>query len=437
MAYDSKGKGKPKAPTCLHDVVVDYISNQAYSATAQALTKHQRASGHGGRTTNGSSADAGRLESEDVDMSGSTSGLPTNGDVTMDVGDVESSDGGDTPCLLSDQELESIERRRAIINYILNGAIIRAVEALNTYFPAVLDTSAPASPTTSLRPMGNPWAVSPSPSASTSSLSALPAKPAYSTTTTLGLNVPPPSGMGGTSTPGSGSISNGSSTPGSSDLTIPVFPTSTTPSHVALNLQIQQFIESFRQLAPSSPSSSTSSITSLTSSMYLPVPGTNGTTTTSNGNALGASGSGLSPKITLINALTAAQGLHTEAKKLPPEVRAVYLQEIKDVGALFAYTDPETSILKGFLDQNRRIALADQVNRAILKSQGLSTTSYLEDCARRTTAIYSIISQRGVDPRPSNWKEPETGREVLLAYWKHHVGPSAHFSLREFVGQPW
>jgi len=44
----------------------------------------------------------------------------------------------------------------------------------------------------------------------------------------------------------------------------------------------------------------------------------------------------------------------------------VYLQEIKDVGALFAYTEPETSILKGFLQQSRRIALAEQVNRAIL-----------------------------------------------------------------------
>lgn len=70
--------------------------------------------------------------------------------------------------------------------------------------------------------------------------------------------------------------------------------------------------------------------------------------------------------VTLTNALTAAQELHAEAKKLPADVRAVYLQEIKDVGALFAYTDPETSILKGFLEQRRRIALAEQVNAAIL-----------------------------------------------------------------------
>jgi hypothetical protein len=102
---------------------------------------------------------------------------------------------------------------------------------------------------------------------------------------------------------------------------------------------------------------------SLTSSMHnggpsAAVPGGAGT----------AAGGG----VTLTHALTAAQGLHAEAKKLGPEDRAVYLQEIKDVGALFAYTDPETSILKGFLEQGRRIVLAEQVNRAILRESGSS-----------------------------------------------------------------
>ena len=84
------------------------------------------------------------------------------------------------------------------------------------------------------------------------------------------------------------------------------------------------------------------------------------------GNGNGREGNGQNQGVTLTNALTAAQELHAEAKKLPADVRAVYLQEIKDVGALFAYTDPETSILKGFLEQRRRIALAEQVNAAIL-----------------------------------------------------------------------
>lgn len=93
------------------------------------------------------------------------------------------------------------------------------------------------------------------------------------------------------------------------------------------------------------------------------------------GGKAGSSSSG----VTLTNALTAAQGLHQEAKKLAPEDRAVYLQEIKDVGALLAYTDPETSILKGFLEQGRRIALADQVNRAILSMSIRARGGLLEE----------------------------------------------------------
>lgn len=124
----------------------------------------------------------------------------------------------------------------------------------------------------------------------------------------------------------------------------PVFVHSADPDHVRLNLQIQQFIESFRQLAPSAPSSPANSIESLNGS------------------------SNLTGSKELTEALSALQALHTDATRLTPDHRAYYLQEIKDVGALFAYTDPENSILRGFLDQARRIALAQQVNAAILSA---------------------------------------------------------------------
>ena len=139
-------------------------------------------------------------------------------------------------------------------------------------------------------------------------------------------------------------------------------------------------------------------------------------------------GGGHSSSVTLTNALTAAQGLHAEAKKLPPEVRAVYLQEIKDVGALFAYTEPEKSILKGFLDQERRIALAEQVNAAILgvytplyvgsiltiASEGMSEPPYLERIARRTTAIYKVLADRGIDVGPTQGSAGEQLDSVSL-----------------------
>jgi len=68
----------------------------------------------------------------------------------------------------------------------------------------------------------------------------------------------------------------------------------------------------------------------------------------------------------LTSTLSALHNLHTEANRLRPDDRAVYLQEIKDVGGLLAYIEPETSVVSGFLDQQRRIALAQQINAAIL-----------------------------------------------------------------------
>jgi hypothetical protein len=70
----------------------------------------------------------------------------------------------------------------------------------------------------------------------------------------------------------------------------------------------------------------------------------------------------------LQHALTAASGLHAEAALLEPSIRAVYVREITEAGALFAYTDPDNSPVGGFLQQERRIALAEQVNRAILST---------------------------------------------------------------------
>lgn len=142
---------------------------------------------------------------------------------------------------------------------------------------------------------------------------------------------------------------------------IPTFPNSTHPSHILLNLHIQQFIESFRSLPQTmSPGSSTSSLASnqnnnlMSMSMSISIPNPSASR---NGNGVGG----------LQQALTAASGLHAEAALLDPSARAVYVREITDAGALFAYTDPEDSPVSGFLRQERRIVLAEQVNRAILR----------------------------------------------------------------------
>jgi solute carrier family 66 (lysosomal lysine-arginine transporter), member 1 len=48
--------------------------------------------------------------------------------------------------------------------------------------------------------------------------------------------------------------------------------------------------------------------------------------------------------------------------------RAVYLKELKNVGGLLAYKVPETSSISKYLSQERREAVADQINSAILST---------------------------------------------------------------------
>jgi hypothetical protein len=147
-------------------------------------------------------------------------------------------------------------------------------------------------------------------------------------------------------------------TSNTTDHSIPTFPDSSHPSHLLLNLHIQEFIESFRHLGLGLASPSSSMSSSLTASMSMSM-------------SMGSTGGE-----TLTHALTAASGLHAEAGNLDPSDRAVYVREITEAGALFAYTDPEQSPVGGFLKQERRIALADQVNKAILRmSLSLSPTS--------------------------------------------------------------
>ena len=107
-----------------HDIIVDYVSTQAYPGTAQALArKQQTASPSAGpsTTTNG--------ETGDVEMGGETNGAGTDGDTPMDGIEGEEEDTkaeGPNPFLLSTRDLESIERRRGGFScYLLRGSAFR------------------------------------------------------------------------------------------------------------------------------------------------------------------------------------------------------------------------------------------------------------------------------------------------------------------------
>ncbi|KAJ2923456.1 hypothetical protein H1R20_g13630, partial [Candolleomyces eurysporus] len=60
--------------------------------------------------------------------------------------------------------------------------------------------------------------------------------------------------------------------------------------------------------------------------------------------------------------------LYALVKALPnPKDREVYKQELKNVGGILAYKDPEESSVAKYLAYQRREAVADQINRAVLR----------------------------------------------------------------------
>jgi solute carrier family 66 (lysosomal lysine-arginine transporter), member 1 len=65
--------------------------------------------------------------------------------------------------------------------------------------------------------------------------------------------------------------------------------------------------------------------------------------------------------------LTRAQKLYALSNTLQnPLDRATYLKELENVGGLLAYKVPEKSSMAKYLTLERREAVADQINRAIL-----------------------------------------------------------------------
>jgi len=76
--------------------------------------------------------------------------------------------------------------------------------------------------------------------------------------------------------------------------------------------------------------------------------------------------------------LMKAQKLHALTNMLPdPGDRATYLKELNNVGGLLAYQVPEKSSISKYLTMERREAVADQINRAVLSEPVFITVSLL------------------------------------------------------------
>ncbi len=66
----------------------------------------------------------------------------------------------------------------------------------------------------------------------------------------------------------------------------------------------------------------------------------------------------------------------------------MYLKELEQVTALLAYTDVEHSPVRRFLHKSRKVALAEQVNSAILLRSGRPSQPLVEVAVRQTTLLW-------------------------------------------------
>ncbi|KAJ4487853.1 lish motif-containing protein [Lentinula aciculospora] len=127
--------------------------------------------------------------------------------------------------------------------------------------------------------------------------------------------------------------------------------------------------------------------------------------------------------------LNSAQKLYALVKMLPSgENVSRYTKELESVTGLLAYQFPEKSSVSEFLDQERRDAVADQIDYAILYHVKRPVISYLELYARYTSTILDILSKLGVKPPPSTTiveAAHTKGQEVQQVY------PS--FNLHDFA----
>jgi len=102
-----------------------------------------------------------------------------------------------------------------------------------------------------------------------------------------------------------------------------------------------------------------------------------------------------------LDLLAKAKKLHVLVSMLPnPAERAAYTQELRNVAGLLAYPDPESSPVANYLSQERREAVANQINTAILYRTGLPAISRLEMSTRYTSTLWSFLHDFHVKPRP-------------------------------------
>jgi hypothetical protein len=169
-----------------------------------------------------------------------------------------------------------------------------------------------------------------------------------------------------------------------------IAPTSVDPTHISLNLRILAFIEASRTVPLEydphlQATRSTSPIPAEKLKQRSPIYELDDTDS----------------EAKQTEQLDRAKKLYTAANSLrKPSDRASYLEELGQVGGLLAYKYPEDSPMAKYLSQERREAVANQINSAILHRTGKPAVSNLELYTRYTSVLWDRMHSLGMKPPP-------------------------------------
>ncbi|THU88401.1 hypothetical protein K435DRAFT_821379 [Dendrothele bispora CBS 962.96] len=172
-----------------------------------------------------------------------------------------------------------------------------------------------------------------------------------------------------------------------------VAPTSIHPAHLNLNLRIQAFVERCRTVPLEYPPALLET---------TPKPEHVGTISLSNK---------IDHQTELLNG---ARKLYAYLSMLPSkEDRERYNKELKNVTGLLAYTVPESSSVADYMDQQRRAALADQINYAVLYHSNLTAISRIECYTRYNSTVWSLLNEFRVPLRPEGPCPPTSEQKAV------------------------
>ncbi|KAK0210919.1 CTLH/CRA C-terminal to lish motif domain-containing protein [Desarmillaria ectypa] len=179
-----------------------------------------------------------------------------------------------------------------------------------------------------------------------------------------------------------------------------VAPTSVDPAHLILNLRIQAFIESCRTIPLKYPPAHTES----------PPPKSQKRSS----QALHEDDPEARDQQTAL--LKNAQKLYALANHLPcVDDREKYVKELQNVLGILAYIVPEESSVSKYLSQERREAVADQINSAILYRTGLEAVSRVELIVRQTSSLWSFARDLHIPSRSGTFLPPSAKASLKMS----------------------